>query len=319
MELELSASDALKLFEEQGREEANPTPKDEPAAPAVKADEPGKAEPEPTQAAKEEEPEPEGVATKDGKHVIPYSVLQSERNRAAQAEREVAETRARIATLEAALLVPKPTAKTGEPADTTELDTEDADRLAMLEEDFPTVAKELKAMRELVKTLEAKVHPLEKSTEQAARERANNDAMTVQEAIDSLPKMAHIQAANPEAFELAKEFDATLRDKPEWADQPIAERFAKVLQLVETTLGEIEIPGTKKPPSALDNAALKQAAAAKVATAAKAIPTSLSQFPAGEPVAADEAAAAEQMSTAQLASKMGRMTPAQMDAYLASL
>lgn len=314
MSIELNAADALKLFEEQEAANADPAPEVEP-----------KADPAPAAAEKQADPvqdpevqrDPEGIATKDGKHVIPYSVLQSERTRAAQAERELQEARAQLAALQAAATDPKPTAKDGG-ADTPEVSKEDEDRLAMLEEDFPTVAAELKATRALVKALEAKLTPLEVSREADAQQRAAQTAMTVQEAIDSVPKLAHIQAANPEAFELAKSFDNTLRERADWADKPMSERFAKVIELVEASLGEITVPGYK-PSAEKDPEALKAAAAAKVATAPKAVPTSLSQFPAGDPAAADETAAVEQMSHSQLAAKMARMTPAQLDAYFASL
>lgn len=315
MSIELSAADALKMFEAQETGETlEPTPQAEPVAEVKTPEAEPKVEATPEVQPKEDR-EPEGIATKDGKHVIPYSVLQSERTRAAQAERELQDARAQLAALQAA---PKPNepVKPGD-AGTTESDTDEADRLALLAEDFPTVAEELKATRALVKALEAKLKPLEDSTQQAAAQRANEVAMTVQEAIDSLPKMAHIQSANPEAFELAKQFDATLRERAEWIGKPMTERFAKVVELVEASVGEIAIPGQSKPSQ--DPAALKAAAAAKVANAAKAVPTSLSQFPAGEPVATDEAGALEQMSTTQLASKLAKMTPAQMDAYFASL
>ena len=313
MDIDLSPSDALKMFEEQAMGNVpEPEVKQEPAPAAAPVE---KAEPEPA-STPSTEPEPQGVATRDGKHVIPYSVLQSERTRAAAAERDLQEARTRLATLEASLLAPKSTAKPGG-ADTTEQDDE-GDRLALLEEDFPTVAAELKAMRALVSKLDAKIQPIQKSTEDAEAQRVSQAAMTVQEAIDTLPKLAHIQSANPEAFSLATQFDESLRSRPDWADKPTTERFAKVLELVEASLGVIEVPGQKQP-SAADQAALKKAAAEKLAAAPKAVPTSLSQFPAGEPVATDEAAAVAQMSTAQLASKLGRMTPAQMDAYFASL
>ena len=311
MSIELSQADALKMFEEQDRE----TPVDEiPQAEPVAEPAP-KAEPEPTNVP--EAREPEGVATKDGKHVIPYSVLQSERNRSAQAERELQEARTQLAALTAAT-EPKPTAKTGAPADTTEISKEDEERLAMLEEDFPTVAAELKATRAAMKAIQEQLQQQKESTEEIAAQRAAQTAMTVQEAIDSVPKLAHIQSANPEAFELAQQFDNTLKGRSDWADKPISDRFAKVIELVEASLGEIAIPGQSSP-AAKDPEALKQAAAAKVASAPKAVPTSLSQFPAGEPVAADEAAAVEQMTPSQLSAKMARMTPDQLDAYFSTL
>lgn len=307
---ELSPAEALKLFEDQGKEtESEPEKKTDPAPAEVKTDAAPVKEPE------AQEVEPQGVATKDGKHVIPYSVLASERTARTNAERQLQETLARITALEAAKTAPEQAAKPGG-ADT--MDAEADSRIAELAEDFPTVAAELKAMRELVKHLGGKLKPLEQSTQAIHAARASEQAETVQDAIDSLPKMAHIQATNPELFELAKTFDNTLQGRPEWQSKPLAERFAKVIELVEASNGAISVPG-QKVPSAADQAALRDAATEKVAAAAKTVPTSLSQFPSGEPVATDEAGAANAMSNAQLASKFARMKPDQIDAYLASL
>lgn len=317
MSIDLSAVDALKMFEqaEMGEDPA-PQVEEVKAEPAPTPEAP-KAEAEPVQEP-EAQREPEGIATKDGKHVIPYSVLQSERTRAAQAERELQEARARLAEL-TATAESKPTAKPGDPADTTEISKEDEERLAALEEDFPTVAAELKATRAAMKAMQEQIAQQQASHREIAAQREAQTAMTVQEAIDSVPKLAHIQASNPEAFELAQQFDNTLRARNDWTGKPMTERFAKVIELVEASLGEIAIPGHTAPPAGKDPEALKQAAAAKVASAPKAVPTSLSQFPAGEPVAADETAAVEQMTTAQLAGKLARMTPDQIDAYFANL
>ena len=317
MSIELSSADALKLFE-QAESGLEPELQAEPEKKVEETAEPTNAEPEKVQEP-EAQREPEGIATKDGKHVIPYSVLQSERTRAAQAERELQDARAQLAALQSAATDPKPTAKTGAPADTLEVSKEDEERLALLEEDFPTVAAELKATRARVKELAAKLQPLQESTEEIAAQRAAQQAMTVQEAIDTVPKLAHIQSANPEAFELAQQFDNTLRARADWAGKPMTERFNKVIELVEASLGAIAIPGQPSPPAAQDQEALKAAAAAKVASAPKAVPTSLSQFPAGEPVAVDETAAMEQMTSVQLAAKMARMTPDQLEAYFAKL
>lgn len=331
-DLNLSPTDALKMFEEQSHLDtsgANDEKEKQAAADAAAAAqaEADRKEAEAAAAAKEaeakqkteqeavREDETAGVATRDGKHVIPYSVLASERAARAAAEKQLQEVQNRIAALEAKQAGQNQTANQGAAADTQA--KQDEDRLALLEEDFPTVAAELKAMHALVKTLQAQVTPLEQSTKQAERERANSVAMTVQEAIDSLPKMAHIQASDPEAFALATTYDKTLRERPEWANKPMSERFQKVLELVEATNGEIKVPGQKTPSA--DPKALKAAAAEKLADAGKTVPTSLSQFPSGAAPAQNEHEAIDQMSTGQLAQKMARMTPAQLDSYFANL
>ncbi len=92
--------------------------------------------------------------------------------------------------------------------------------------------------------------------------------------------------------------------------------------MVEATLGQIDLPGTQQTsqPNAED---LRKAAQAKAQQNAKAthtnVPTSLSEFPAGQHAAQDEREAAENLSTLQLAEKFASMTPDQMDAYFQTL
>lgn len=269
--------------------------------------------------------EPEGVATKDGKRVIPYAVLKSERERASRAEQLAEEMRQRVADLEAKVTAASEGAKNGESARTenpttavSDLSQED---LETLKEDFPTVYKAVMASMAAAKALEAKLQPVEETVREARETQQRTDAETVQDAIDSVPKLAHIQANDKDAFELAKQFDATLRNQAAWANRPLSERFEKVAEMVEATLGEIKVPGAKA--AQLSAEELKQQALAKAASATKAnksaVPTSLSEFPAGEPAAQDERQAAESMSHAQLAELLSKMTPDQMDAYFQSL
>ena len=274
----------------------------------------------------QEEREPDGVATKDGKHVIPYSVLKSERDRAARAEQIAREAQERLEALQAQLAAGSQGANNGESARTnqqqptvSDLSTED---LQTLQEDFPTVYKAVMASMAAAKALEAKLAPVEESVRNAEADQARSAQETVQDAIDSVPKLAHIQANNAEAFELAKQFDATLRTQSAWADKPLSERFSKVMEMVESTIGPIEVPGSQKATSQ-NVGDLKKAAMAKAEQVAKSnrsnVPTSLSEFPAGQHAAQDEQEAAEQMTALQLAEKFSTMTPDQMDAYFRNL
>lgn len=266
-----------------------------------------------------------GVATKDGKHVIPYSVLKSERERANRAEQLVRETQERIAALEAAAKSGSQGAKDGEGARTEaaqpaagELSSED---LEALKEDFPTVHKALVALQAKASAIEAGLKPVVESQRDAEQTAARTAYEQVQDAIDSVPKLAHIQAHDAAAFTMAKSLDATLRTDPAWADKPLSERFAKVVELLEVTRGPIQLPGAK--PTAPSAEELAQAAKAKADAQARAnrsaVPTSLSEFPAGAPAANSEREAVEQMSVHQLHAKFAGMTPEQMDAYLQTL
>lgn len=325
--------DLQNVFEqlEAGGEPTAAAPKEPEPAPkepekAQSNDDPANKEPQKAeQGLSDNEDDAAGVATKDGKHVIPYSVLKSERDRASRAEQIAREAQERVAALEAQLKAGNQGANNGEGARTdpqqptaSDLSAED---LEALKEDFPTVYKAVMASMAAAKALETKLQPVEESVRSTEAERERSATEAVQDAIDSVPKLAHIQATNKDAFELAKQFDATLRTQSAWASKPLTERFAKVAEMVESAIGPIDLPGSKKAsPSAED---LAKAAKAKAEQDAKAsrtnVPTSLSEFPAGQHAAQDEREAAEQLTHQQLAEKFAGMNADQMDAYFRSL
>jgi hypothetical protein len=270
--------------------------------------------------------EPDGVATKDGKHIIPFAVLQAEREKATTTAKELATAQARLAELEAAAKAGTPGVKP-EPAAPAQPKADDlsADDLATLKEDFPTVYKALMATRAQAAALEAQLKPVQETVQQQQATREQTEAEQVQAAIDATPKLAMIKSSNPELFEQAKAFDNVLKGQAAWQGKPYAERFAKVIELVEQTSGEIVIPGAVKtpPPAVKTQEQLKEeakAAAAAAATASKTtVPTSLSDFPAGQHAANSEMEAITNMTHAQLAAKFASMTPEQQDAYLNNL
>lgn len=325
--------DLQKVFEqlEAGGEPTAAAPKEPEPAPkepekAQSNDDPANKEPQKAeQGLSDNEDDAAGVATKDGKHVIPYSVLKSERDRASRAEQIAREAQERVAALEAQLKAGNQGANNGEGARTdpqqpaaSDLSAED---LEALKEDFPTVYKAVMASMAAAKALETKLQPVEESVRSAEAERERSATETVQDAIYSVPKLAHIQATNKDAFELAKQFDATLRTQSAWASKPLSERFAKVAEMVESAIGPIDLPGSKQASPSADD--LAKAAKAKAAQDAKAsrtnVPTSLSEFPAGQHAAQDEREAAEQLTHQQLAEKFAGMNADQMDAYFRSL
>ncbi|MGH7484563.1 MAG: hypothetical protein ACRET4_06370, partial [Steroidobacteraceae bacterium] len=142
----------------------------------------------------------------------------------------------------------------------------------------------------------------------------------VQTAIDSIPKLAHIQATDPALWADAIALDKTLREMPRWNGRPQADRFKRVVELLEADAGEIKLPGTAKTTPEPTKAELKAAAekelAAKAAEPDK--PTSLSDAKGGEaPV--DEKAMLATATPMQLQAKLARMTPDQLDSWLDSI
>jgi hypothetical protein len=333
-------TEALKLLEqiERGGEPVAAAPAAAAPQPAAPAAQPVVVEPQaasvpvketqtPTETA---EAEAAGVATKDGKHVIPYSVLQSEREQKVRANTLLQEMTQRVTALEQSLQAAAKGANTGAAPRAAEAVAADAPAMSdadleALKEDFPTVYKALKATMAHAASLEAQVREQANFRQEVEGASQRDVEMTVQEAIDSVPKLAHIQAADPATFALAQQFDDTLKNTPAWASKPMQERFAKVIEMVEAANGAIDLPGGKSTPEvpAPNAEDLKKQAQAAAAAAAKAtktnVPTSLSEFPVGNPAAETESQALENMTHAQLAEKLGRMTPAQQEAYFATL
>lgn len=274
------------------------------------------------EATSEGEKEPDGVATKDGKHIIPYSVLQADRERARRAEEELAETKRKLAELEASAKSVQGV-KTEEAAAPQQTDDLSAEDLEALKEDFPTVYKGIMAMRKQAEALEAKIKPVQETVQQQQADAERTTAQLVQDAIDATPKLAHIANADPVAFELAKQFDNTLKASPAWAGKTLEERFAKVIEMVESANGVINVPGQSSAPSQKTAEQLKAEAKALAEKQAKSnktsVPTSLSDFPAGQHAATDEVEALKNMSTLQLAAKFAAMTADQQEAYLNNL
>ena len=331
LDLESLSNDPEELAKAFNQIESGETPTIKEPAPEPTAKVENDPAQEDKQQAKQDQPDsgeqgdPAGVATKDGKHVIPYSVLKSERDRASRAEQLAKEMQDKVAELEAKVTAVSQEAKPGDNA-RTELQEPavgdlSPDDLEALKEDFPTVYKAVMASMKAAQTLEAKLKPMEDSVQQTQAEQARTAAEAVQDAIDSVPKLAHIQATNAEAFSMARQFDAALREQSAWAGKPLSERFAKVAEMVEAALGPIDMPEAKpNSPSAAD---LRNAAKAKADAALRAnrgnVPTSLSEFPAGQHAAQDEREEAENLSALQLAEKFSSMTPDQMDAYFRTL
>ncbi|MDE4918273.1 hypothetical protein ACUXAV_000312 [Cupriavidus metallidurans] len=266
----------------------------------------------------------EGVLARDGKNVIPFSVLKSERERATRAEQLAKEATDKVAELQAQLAAGNQGAKPGESARTaeaaTEVETLTEEELAVLKEDFPTQYKVYMAQQATIKALQAQQQQVEQERQQQQTERQRTQEEQVRDAIDATPKLAHIQATDPERFAAAQQFDALLRGQPKWAGKPLAERFARVVELVEMEHGAIEIPGAKPQTTTQKTPEeLKKEAEAAAAKAKPVVPTSLSDFPAGSPPANSEQEALESLTPLQLADKMAKMNPAQLEAYLNTL
>lgn len=257
----------------------------------------------------EAEPEPEGILTRDGKHVMPYWRLVEAEDKARQAA-------ARVAELES--LVEQAKSSQGEPGK-THLDLSDLseDELAALEEELsvvdenqPVIGKAIRvstqsaiASRKEVEALKAQVASLLVVQEKLERDEQAKNESTVMSAIAQTPKLEHLRANDPVGFQRAVEIDKMLRDDPAWAGKPLTERFAKVSAAYEAIHGAIPAksaaPAKDKPRTSKPN-----------------IPLSMDAIPGGTPPPINEAAALGALSATELTNKFMMMTPDQIEAAL---
>ena len=198
---------------------------------------------------------------------------------------------------------PGTTGEEGGEQSAAELSAED---LAAIEAEFPALGKLLRAQQDTIDRL---------SGEQAARasERAQQAAIEVQAIIDTKPKLAHLQATNPEAWADLVEIDNRMGASPKWANKPMAERFDAVIKVYEAENGAIAMP-QEAPNQDVD---ITKITKPKSASAHRG-PTTLSDLPGGAVAPIDELASIEQASAIELTRRFEDMTPEQLERFIAS-
>lgn len=282
--------------------------RDEPIAPASNEQ----------QAAPEDKAD--GVLAKDGKHVLPFTVLEGARRRATELEEIVRQQTEQIASLsqqqssQAAPVVEQQQVEL--PASDMDIDDE---TIAAYEEELPGFAKVLraaKANQQVIQQLTAKVEELStkdvRTAEQAEKVRVQND---VQDAIDSIPVLAHLQSNDAEAWAEVVALDNSMRAMPKFQGLSLKDRFEKVAAAYQAATGPIQVTTANTQPKDLT----KEADRLIAAGANRVRPASLSDIPGGATPPVDERAALENMSSAELGASFERMTEDQQQAYLARL
>jgi hypothetical protein len=208
-----------------------------------------------------QEPEVAGVATRDGKHVIPYAVLERERERARELAAEVERLKAAGATQEEQ-----------QSAIEAVFSEEELDELS---EFAPAIRKLHDAYTSLAKQVKADTEAKAAAAQRQAQEEADTQAAQLQAAIDATTLLKQWQAKGGGLWADAVALDKQLLADPGWADKPMAARFAEVERRIAAEYGI----ATPQP---------KTAAPAKAAAAApqpKTIEPTLTDFGASGAVA----------------------------------
>ncbi|MBL3825160.1 MULTISPECIES: hypothetical protein [unclassified Marinobacter] len=278
---------------------------------AAAAQEEQKAE---EQGEKDDEP-PRVVKTRDGKHEIPYSVLERERQKNLDLQRQLDEVKRQQQESREKAPETKDDQNAGQSADKDDFDLE-----AFREEFGDEAAEAERKRRQKYADMEKRQAQLEKEIEDNRKWREQQEAKAKQtveseitEAIDSIPELRDWRDKEDPMWDAAVALDNRLMNDPEFADLPYRDRFVKVVErLTGRTLSD------KKTDHKSAEAALDKTLAEQERTGGKP-PSSLSDIPGGHAADQSEQDTLERMTTAQLERKFESMTPEQQSEYLARL
>lgn len=186
------------------------------------------------------------IASADGKHAIPYSVLKQEREARRAAVEQATALQAQLAALqESASGVAAPAEASGTAA------VDDSD-IEALEEEFPEFAKvnkatraEFERFRQEIKSRDAKIEAMTAQWEREQMAKQQQVLDETQSAIDANPTLCFLQSeqADSALWQAAIDIDQALQARPAWANRPLAERFAKVVERLEEDYGPVKVPG----------------------------------------------------------------------------
>lgn len=317
---ELSADDpkVLDLISKLSGAEDAPAAGDESETRADPADEAGKA----ADPAGNEEKGEKAILSKDGKHLIPYDVLETERNEkeaaVAAAKQLAAVTQAlekQLSDMQAANAAAAGGEGKPAPAQAPNLRAKLDEAKAAVEElakEYPDLAPAQRSLLESMATMAEQVYGelgrQQQITEQLRRFASENvnekHAKATESAKDALaqvPALVVWQTKNPDLFKLAAKFDDQLKVDPDWKGKTMAERFSKAVELVAAMKGPAVLNGIAPVQDAKGKAKTPGNAADAIA-AALGIST-LSDLPGGSAVS-QTPGALDAMSESQLIEKL---------------
>lgn len=229
----------------------------------------------------------DGVLTKDGKHVMPYSVVQ-------QARRDALVQRDRANELEAAnreLQEQLNALRNGsQPAGTAGFTQEQLEEIVR---DFPQLAPFVNGVKQLQET----VANLQPAKGKADPQRAIDDQLSIHEQIDNAlaarPLLSTYRSRGGVVWDRACEIDAEVLKDPAFASKSVAERFEEVEKRLADELG---VPLAKPAGAPAPSAAAPSAPQTKPTTQAEALqkarevgPSTLSDISGAAPSVATDA------------------------------
>lgn len=262
----------------------------------------------------EEEGQPQedvtGILTRDGKHVIPYDVLEAERTGRQRVEQEAFLLKQQLAEEQRKIdLLTSQIKQAGMTPDPLPEDTRISDeQIARIKEEYPEVANALTLMARKYDYLQARIQ----EAQQVPQENP------VVQAMNAVPDLVDWQRSDPDKFAVAIHLDEKLQTEPAWKDKPLTERFAEVARRTRAAYGEVPSHSVVEQDK---NQKVLAAAADKVAKAdaAAAVPDSPSDLGNTAAVPQDKFEQLLGASYADAEAVMSGMSDADIDAILEKL
>lgn len=180
------------------------------------------------------------ILSKDGKHQIPYDVLEAERAQRQALAAENAQLKTEVVERERlqALLD-----KHGINPD-TDPDALDVEEIGQLAQDYPEIGKVLTGIAQRLNKL---AQPVPQQPVQSPTATVPND---VQTALQAVPELATWMENDPDRATFAVTVDERLKADPTWKEKPLTERFAEVAKRTKAAFGdpvEQQAPPAEKP------------------------------------------------------------------------
>lgn len=317
----VSEEEAAAAAEAEGDADVTATDKDDSDAKAKAEAEAKGADTKDDDSGKDDDNQTQPVIkTRDGKHEIPYSVLEAAREEARKLRTKLDQYEKEREQLER----DKPAPTTDNQDTATSSDKDEFDLDAFREEFGDEAAeaelkrrKELDSIREKQQRLEQELaankewrEQQERQTKQEQEKAEEQLQKQVDEAIDSVPVLREWMNAKDPMWDAAVALDNRLRDDPAYRDYSLQQRFEAV---VEKLTGQKPNPK----PEDLEKDVDKKLAAKDAAD--RSAPNSLSDIPGGVQADQSDSDSLERMTTGQLEAKLAKMSAEDVEAYLARL
>lgn len=167
------------------------------------------------------------VLSKDGKHTIPYEVLENARLRAQKLEQENQQLKSITGERDKlqALLE-----KHGIDLNAEDLDGKTDSELKTLVDDYPEVGKVIAKQAQQIRELEGKLNQHAPAVDPAKS--------PARQAMESIPELVLWDTSDQDRMDYAKAKDAELMSDPLWQSKPVRERFLEAVRRTQSAFGD---------------------------------------------------------------------------------